>query len=134
MKIFLNMLFILLFVNLGNIHGESPNISSNMAVHDVDYKNVLAKVKNLIILRSFESSIWGKNINSRKSYLEAYDTETGELVWCHQNTGMIVSFVVINDEKIIYRNYNGLTAISIDDGSVIWAKKTKGQYSTNVGE
>lgn len=130
-----HMIFIVACLSVGQIYGEQ-NTESQIEAHvnDVDFKNVLAKVKNLVILRSYEGSFWGTDFNSRRCHLEAYDIQTGDLVWCHNDTGMIVSFIIVNDEKIIYRNYNKLTAIDANNGAVIWSKKTKGEYSTIVGE
>jgi len=99
----------------------------------VDAKNIMAVVNNLVILRTFDSSvIWG--INSRNSYIEAYDARTGERVWFHKDSGMIVSFVVFNNEIIIYRNYDYLTALDVQTGAVLWVHQTQGEYSTVIGE
>lgn len=132
----LHTAFIVGSLIVGKIYGlenDQPP-STKLQVNNIDCKNIMAQVKNIVILRSFEGSFWDSDINYRKCYLEAYDIETGDLVWCHHDVGIIVSFIIINEEKIIYRNYNHLTAINLSDGVVIWSKKTKGEYSTIVGQ
>lgn len=121
------------FASISPVFATSPP-TPNMVMNDMDYKNVMAKVNNLVIMRSFESSYFSTDVNIRNSYLEAYDLYTGRLVWCHKGTGIIVSYIVVNDELIIYRNYQSITAIDARDGSVVWSKKTIGEYSTIVGE
>lgn len=104
-----------------------------VSVSNIDKKNVLAQVNHVVILRSFEESFWGTDVNSRKCFLEAYDIHTGNTLWIHQDYGMIVSFILVND-RLIYRNYNYLTCIDTNTGRVLWQKKTKGEYSTIAGE
>ena len=136
MKKLLNITFIIAGLSIGKVYGaqDAQLSTTEVSLTDVDFKNVLARIKNLVIVRSFASSFWNSNPNSRESYLEAYDIQTGDLVWCHSDTGMIVTFIVVDDEKIIYRNYQGLTAIDARNGAIIWSKQTQGQYSTYIGE
>jgi outer membrane protein assembly factor BamB len=128
--------FIIGSLIIGNAYGSEIDLLPipQQHVNNFDSKNVLAQVKNMVILRSFEESFWGKDVNSRNCYLEAYDIETGDLLWRHKDSGMIVSFIIVNDKKLIYRNYYHLTAINLSNGAVIWSKKTKGEFSTIQGE
>jgi outer membrane protein assembly factor BamB len=134
-KKLLNAIFIIAALTIGKVYG-APSIQlpiPELTQTSVDFRNVFARTKNLIIIRSFASSIGVSDPNSRESYLEAYNIHTGDLVWCHTTVGMIVTFMVV-DEKIIYRNYQGLTALNSNNGAVIWSKKTQGEYSTINGE
>ncbi len=129
MKSLLIAIFMIGSLGANEFYGIPANQSAN-----VDAKNILAQVKNIVILRSFDEAIWDKNVNSRKSHLEAYDIQTGNLLWCHNDVGIMVSFLVVDNEKLIYRNYSYLTAINVRDGTVAWSKKTRGEFSTIVGE
>lgn len=124
-----------LFLAMGCISTSfAASIAAPDMMNDMDYKNVLAKVNNLVVMRSFEKSYFGSDVNIRNSYIEAYDLYTGRLAWCHPATGIIVSYLVVNDELIIYRNYNTITAIDAHNGSIVWSKPTKGEFSVIAGE
>lgn len=99
----------------------------------VDTKNVLASAGNLLILRSYDGSWVDMDFNYRSSYLEAYDINTGDLVWIHRDNGMIVSFLIV-DSKLILRNRYKITALDLNSGKVLWTKETRGEYSTIQGE
>ena len=98
----------------------------------MDTKNVMAQVRDLVIIRSFNSPVLLTH-NSAYSYLEAYNIHTGDLVWSHQDAGMIVSFIIV-DSKVIFRNYYHITALDVYTGAVLWTQQTKGEISTLVGE
>lgn len=134
MKKILRSLLLFPVLSIGQCYGEQDVQlqTTETLVNHIDLKNVLAQVKNRVIIRSFQAGYSG--VNSRKCYLEAYDIQTGDLVWSHEDVGMITSFILVNDEKIIYRNYHHLTAIDVSNGTVIWSKQTKGEYSTLEGE
>lgn len=110
---------------------KSLAIESNKV--DVDAKNILAVVNNLVILRSFANDSFF-SVNSDTSYLEAYDIEKGNRVWSHKDSGMIVSFVVVNNERIIFRNYGKITCLDVRTGKVAWSKQTLAAYSTVISE
>ncbi len=113
-----------------SIQSQSEHIEANY-----DKKNVLGISGDIIILRSFsEGSIWTSSFESRNCYIEAYNLNTGEEIWHHEDVGMIVSFLIISNQKIIYRNYNQLTCLDLYTGQTLWSKETKGYYSVILGE
>jgi len=136
MRKLINILVIVASLSIVKTYGAQDTQRQVVEVHanDIDSKNVLARVKNMVIVRTYDSSFFGADVNDRSCYLEAFDIETGKLIWRHKNTGMIVSFINVDDDKIIYRHYNKLTAIDVNNGNVVWSIKTKGQYSTIQGE
>jgi outer membrane protein assembly factor BamB len=100
---------------------------------NVDAKNVMAQVGNLLILRTFDSSVFGSDLNARRSHIEAYDMYTGRQVWHHQDIGVIVTFLVAGD-RLILRNYDRMTALDIYTGQILWSNQTQGSYSIVAGE
>lgn len=125
--------FLLLFFLMLSSHALQVCGNEN-PTYVADQKNVLATTGNhIVIMRSFVDSFFSKDVNLRTSYLEAYDVRTGEMVWFHKSKGMIVSYIIHNNETIIYRNYQYLTALDLHTGEVLWSQKTLGEYSTLIG-
>ena len=92
----------------------------------VDQKNVLAKVGNVLLISTFKPGWW-----SQHSYVEAYDTKTGQLLWIYeQEYGYyFYTFLVIDHKTIVLRSYEAITALNIETGQVLWKNITKGSRS-----
>ncbi len=128
-------------LSYGNIHSSQEsqyherienNLKSNLPQSNTQSRhqhNILTKEDNIIIVTNYElienPSFWG--LPTLTYLLEAYDIETGDLVWRIDILKPILS-IISDENKIIYRTESTLNAVNVKNGNFLWSKPVKGNY------